>query len=292
MDVTDLMVDIQANENAKSISRDLQVKADNALKGNHKQRLGLDVNEPVDSNLVLGKPVLDKITGSELKKLYPVKVSEKILDNIADIINGSTEDMDYALAKEFRDNCLSYFDCITSGKRTVPPEDYINAVKFVTFKMAGNTDVRAYALTFPDRIRRMEQEKISNSNLYTYASIYAKGKVVTDIMSKMIIPTHILFQDIFHKAVKVQADLMMDTSISPKVRSDAANSLMTHLKQPEIKQMELKVDTGSSGAIDQLAEALSNLSGKQSSMLAEGKYSLKDIREATIIEVSDDDERS
>lgn len=286
MAVTDLMSSLGSSTDSPER---LQEKANRALTGKHKQELGLDLNQPVDFEEVYAVPELEKVTVEELKILYPVKVAGKVLEQAAEILNTATEDMDYVMAKEFRDNCLSFIDILKNSKSRVSFADYVNACKFATFKLAGNTDVRAYALTFPDRIRRMERDKVPNSHLYQYASIYSKNKTVVEVMAKLVVPTHIMFQDIFHQAVKVQSELMLDDSISPKVRSDAANSLMTHLKTPEVKQAELKVDVQGSGAIEQLAEALGSLSGKQSEMLREGRYSLKDIREATIIEVGDDD---
>lgn len=286
MAVTDLMSSLGSSTDSPER---LQEKANRALTGKHKQELGLDLNQPVDFEEVYAVPELEKVTVEELKILYPVKVAGKVLEQAAEILNTATEDMDYVMAKEFRDNCLSFIDILKNSKSRVSFADYVNACKFATFKLAGNTDVRAYALTFPDRIRRMERDKVPNSHLYQYASIYSKNKTVVEVMAKLVVPTHIMFQDIFHQAVKVQSELMLNDSISPKVRSDAANSLMTHLKTPEVKQAELKVDVQGSGAIEQLAEALGSLSGKQSEMLREGRYSLKDIREATIIEVGDDD---
>lgn len=286
MAVTDLMSSLGSSTDSPE---KLQEKANRALTGKHKQELGLDLNQPVDFEEVYAVPELEKVTVEELKILYPVKVAGKVLEQAAEILNTATEDMDYVMAKEFRDNCLSFIDILKNSKSRVSFADYVNACKFATFKLAGNTDVRAYALTFPDRIRRMERDKVPNSHLYQYASIYSKNKTVVEVMAKLVVPTHIMFQDIFHQAVKVQSELMLDDKISPKVRSDAANSLMTHLKTPEVKQAELKVDVQGSGAIEQLAEALGSLSGKQSEMLREGRYSLKDIREATIIEVGDDD---
>lgn len=286
MAVTDLMSSLGSSTDSPER---LQEKANRALTGKHKQELGLDLNQPVDFEEVYAVPELEKVTVEELKILYPVKVAGKVLEQAAEILNTATEDMDYVMAKEFRDNCLSFIDILKNSKSRVSFADYVNACKFATFKLAGNTDVRAYALTFPDRIRRMERDKVPNSHLYQYASIYSKNKTVVEVMAKLVVPTHIMFQDIFHQAVKVQSELMLDDKISPKVRSDAANSLMTHLKTPEVKQAELKVDVQGSGAIEQLAEALGSLSGKQSEMLREGKYSLKDIREATIIEVTEDD---
>lgn len=286
MAVTDLMSSLGSSTDSPER---LQEKANRALTGKHKQELGLDLNQPVDFEEVYAVPELEKVTVEELKILYPVKVAGKVLEQAAEILNTATEDMDYVMAKEFRDNCLSFIDILKNSKSRVSFADYVNACKFATFKLAGNTDVRAYALTFPDRIRRMERDKVPNSHLYQYASIYSKNKTVVEVMAKLVVPTHIMFQDIFHQAVKVQSELMLNDKISPKVRSDAANSLMTHLKTPEVKQAELKVDVQGSGAIEQLAEALGSLSGKQSEMLREGRYSLRDIREATIIEVTPDD---
>lgn len=155
--------------------------------------------------------------------------------------------------------------------------------------MAGHTDTRAYSLTFPERIERMAREGISNTNLYVYANSYAKNKVVVEIMAKLMVPTHIMFHDYFSLAVKTQVEIMTDDSVSPKVRSDAANSLMTHLKQPEIKQAELKINTNDTGVINQLSEALNNLSKGHKELLSQGKTTLRDISEATIIEVEKDE---
>lgn len=283
MNVTDLIVEVSGDTEEKQ-----QAKADLALQGKHKQTNPLDMDKAVTSSDILAEPVLDTVTPEEIKRIYPVKVNPTVLQRASDIINASVQDMDYVLAKEFRDNVFGFIDIIKESKHRVAFEDYVNACKFVTFKMAGNTDIRAYALTFPDRVRRMEREKVPNSHLYQYANLYAKNKTVVEVMTKVMIPTHVLYQDIFHKAVKTQAELMQ-TAKSEKVRADAANSLMTHLKTPEIKKAELQVNVGSTGAIDQLSEALANLSGKQSEMLSQGKYSLQDIREATIIEVTDED---
>lgn len=283
MNVTDLIVEVSGDTEEKQ-----QAKADLALQGKHKQTNPLDMDKAVTSSDILAEPVLDTVTPEEIKRIYPVKVNPTVLQRATDIINASVQDMDYVLAKEFRDNVFGFIDIIKESKHRVAFEDYVNACKFVTFKMAGNTDIRAYALTFPDRVRRMEREKVPNSHLYQYANLYAKNKTVVEVMTKVMIPTHVLYQDIFHKAVKTQAELMQ-TAKSEKVRADAANSLMTHLKTPEIKKAELQVNVGSTGAIDQLSEALANLSGKQSEMLSQGKYSLQDIREATIIEVIDED---
>jgi hypothetical protein len=65
----------------------------------------------------------------------------------------------------------------------------------------------------------------------------------------------VLNQDLLQKAINVQAELMTDTGISPKVRSDAANSLMTHLKPPENKKIELDLGIKKDSVVDALRSA-------------------------------------
>nr|DAK29451.1 MAG TPA: hypothetical protein [Caudoviricetes sp.] len=113
MAVTDLMSSLGSSTDSPER---LQEKANRALTGKHKQELGLDLNQPVDFEEVYAVPELEKVTVEELKILYPVKVAGKVLEQAAEILNTATEDMDYVMAKEFRDNCLSFIDILKNSK--------------------------------------------------------------------------------------------------------------------------------------------------------------------------------
>lgn len=254
------------------------------------EELDIDLEGRVTEEVVEGiiNPPMKLMEVESFKKIYPRKVNQETAEQCVKLINESIQGMDFMMREHYRDTLISVFDILDGSNGKYKFTDYLNAVKFVTYKLAGHTDVRAYAMTFPERIDRMAQEKVPTSHLYVYASGYAKNKLVVDIQTKLIVPTHILFQDIFHQAVKVQATIMNDDSVSPKVRVEAANSLMTHLKQPEVKKAELQVTTSDSGVIGQLADALSNLSKGHQELLAQGKTTLKDISEAVIIEVEDE----
>lgn len=265
-----------------------QAKADKALaRGDFPKEVDVDFDKKVSLD-ILKEPEPELLTVEGLQKIYPRKVNRETLEECIEIMNKSIVDMDFVMREHYRDNLVNVIDVIKEGER-IKFADYVKAVKFCSFKMAGYTDVRAYSLTFPERIERMAKEGISNANLYVYANSYSKNKVVVEIMAKLIVPTHIMYQDYFHMAVKTQVEIMTDDSVSPKVRSDAANSLMTHLKQPEIKQAELKISTNDSGVIGSLAEALNNLSSAQKQALSSGSIKLKDISEAEIIEVKENE---
>lgn len=252
----------------------------------------LDMEGRVSDELVdnLLNPPIQVMEVDTFKRIYPKKVNQETAERCVELINESVQGMDFMMRDHYRDTLISVFDVLDGSNGKYKFTDYLNAVKFVTYKLAGHSDVRAYAMTFPDRVNRMAKEKIPNSHLYAYANGYAKNKLVVDIHSKLIVPTHILFQDVFHQAVKVQASIMNDDSVSPKVRSDAANSLMTHLKQPEVKKAELEISTKDTGVIGELANALNNLGSNTVELMKSGKYTMKDLREATIIEVEKDNE--
>lgn len=265
-----------------------QQKADRALaRGDFPKEVDVDFDKKVSLS-ILEEPEPELLSVEGLQKIYPRKVNRETLEECVKMMNESIVGMDSVMREHYRDNLVGVIDVIKEGER-IKFADYVKAVKFCSYKMAGYTDTRAYSLTFPERIERMAREGISNANLYVYANSYAKNKVVVEIMAKLMVPTHIMYQDYFHMAVKTQVEIMTDDSVSPKVRSDAANSLMTHLKQPEIKQAELSINTNDSGIINQLSEALNNLSKGHKELLSQGRTTLKDISEAVIIEVEKDE---
>jgi len=93
---------------------------------------------------------------------------------------------------------------------------------------------------------------------------YNKGMLVTKIMERAMVPTWILNQDVFQEAINTQYELMMDIDVSPKVRSDAANSLLTHLKKPEVaNKAEIKIDIGLNDGMAALERSLVEMSRKQ-----------------------------
>lgn len=272
----------------KSLVEKEQIKADKALaKGIAPKEVDINLADKVSID-VFKEPEVELLSIEGLKKIYPRKVNDDVLAECVKVMNDSVKDMDAIMQEHYRDNLVSVIDVIRDGEK-IKFKDYVKAVKFCSFKMAGYTDTRAYSLTFPERIERMAKDGISNTNLYVYANSYAKNKVVVEIMAKLMVPSHIMFQDYFSLAVKTQVEIMTDDTISPKVRSDAANSLMTHLKQPEIKQAELKISTNDNGAIGSLTEALNNLSNAQKQALSSGSIKLKDISEAEIIEVKENE---
>jgi hypothetical protein len=102
-------------------------------------------------------------------------------------------------------------------------------------------------------------------------------------MEQSLIPTYVLNQDLYQEAINVQAELMRSAN-SEKVRSDAANSLLTHLKQPETRKIEIEMGVRESKSIEELKEATRALAQAQLAAINTGTMSVVDVAHSRIIQ--------
>lgn len=138
---------------------------------------------------------------------------------------------------------------------------------FVSYKVMGKTNNDAYKLTFPDRYQSMVAAGKPQKDIASMITAYNKGVLVTKIMERAIIPTWILNQDMFQAAIQTQYELMTDVQVSDKVRCEAANSLLTHLKKPEVHKSELKIDIAVNDGMAALEENLRRMSQAQLNLI-------------------------
>lgn len=223
--------------------------------------------------------VMSDITVEVLKKALPDKYKVRITDEFADKINQLLDDPDYA--EIYRDNFLAYSTVLNDGKFKM--EEYLNAVKYCSHKLMGRSNIDSYIRTFPDRYNDFLAKGYSDKEISAQVSIYNKGKLPNSILEQSIIPSWIINQDLHQKAINVLADLMM-TANSEKVRADSANSLLVHLKPPEVKKVELDIGVKSNKEIDDMKTLLAELSAKQLQLIDNGMASVVDVAHTKIIE--------
>lgn len=206
------------------------------------------------------------LTQDEFKLALPDKVKKSVSQDLIDQINKTLSEPE--LFESYRENLVSYTRVMADGRFKV--ESYIDAVKYVTHKLMGCTNIEAYMKTFPVRYQDMLNRGVSAKDIASYVTAYNKGKLVNLIFEQTLIPSYVLNQDLYQRALNVQADLMMNAK-SEKVRSDAANSILTQLKQPEIKKVELDIGIKTEGsALDALRKASEELALRQQASIAAG----------------------
>lgn len=195
-------------------------------------------------------------------------INQELMDKINKVLS------DPMMGEVLRDNLMSYTHVMKEGRFKI--EDYLSAVKYVSFKLMGCTNFESYIKTFPDRYQNFLNNNVPTKDIHCYVSAYNKNKLVNLIYEQTLVPTHVLNADVFQKAINVQADLMLNAK-SEKVRTDAANSLLNHLKRPEASKIELNVGLQESGVISELREITSKLAAKQRQLIEGGSYSAQEI---------------
>lgn len=219
-----------------------------------------------------------QLTVEQFKAIMPTNHKGNINQELMDKINKILSDPN--MGEVLRDNLMSYTHVMKEGRFKI--EDYISAVKYVSFKLMGHTNFEAYIKTFPDRYQNFLNNNTPTKDIHCYVSAYNKNKLVNLIYAQTLVPTHVLNADIFQKAINVQADLML-TAKSEKVRCDAANSLLNHLKRPEASKIELNVGIQEGGVINELREITSRLAAKQQQLIEGGLYSAKEVAHTKLV---------
>jgi hypothetical protein len=218
------------------------------------------------------------LTVDQFKAALPDKVKKSINQELIDQINTTLSDPD--MYESYRDNLLSYTKVMADGRFKV--QEYVNAVKYVSHKLMGATNIEAYSKTFPDKIARFAAQGVTPKDIASYVTAYNKSKLVNLIFEQTLIPSYVLNQDMYQRALNVQADLMVNAK-SEKVRSDAANSLLTHLKMPETQKVELDVKVSEDSSIAQLRQATMELARQQRLALESGATNAKDVAHSKLV---------
>jgi len=218
------------------------------------------------------------LTVEQFKAALPEKVKKSINQELIDQINLTLAEPE--LYEAYRDNLMSYTKVMADGRFKV--SNYVEAVKYVSHKLMGCTNIEAYTKTFPDKYQRFVAQGVSPKDIASYVTAYNKSKLVNLIFEQTLIPSYVLNQDLYQKALNVQAELMIHAH-SEKVRSDAANSLLTHLKMPEVSKVELDVNVKEDSAIANLRATTLELARQQRLMLESGAMSALQVAESRMV---------
>jgi len=215
-----------------------------------------------------------------LQKTLPSNLRTSATQGLVDMLN--TVSNNQQEAELIRENFLGYTAVLSEGKYKT--EDYLNAVKYVSFKLMKCSNEEAYVKTFPQRYQRMVQDGVKTKDIGAYVYAYSKNKLVNRIMEQTMVPSWVLNQDIFQEAINTQAHLMRDPDVSPKVRSDAANSLLTHLAKPKEAGPLINLDMRDTSGMKEMKELLVRMAQQQQGLIKDG-VTARDIAAAVIIDV-------
>ena len=218
------------------------------------------------------------LTQDDVKKALPRNLHSGVTQGLVDTLN--TISADPIMAENIRDNFLGYSAVLKEGK--FKADDYLNAVAYVSYKLMGFNNEESYARTFPARYQALLAKGTSKKDVGGYVSAYHRGKLVNLIMEQSLVPTWVLNQDLFQKALNVQADLMVNAN-SEKVRTDAANSILNHLKKPENRDFQISMDAGESSGMKEMRNMLGQLAQQQRELIEQGQMKTIDVAASRLV---------
>lgn len=218
------------------------------------------------------------LTIEQFQAALPAKIKKSVNQELIDQVNTVLSEPE--LYEQYRENLVSYTSVMADGKFQVT--QYIDAVKYVTHKLLGCTNIDAYIKTFPAKHANFVAQGVSPKDIASYVTAYNKGKLVNLIMAQTLVPSYVLNQDLYQKALNVQADLMI-TAKSEKVRSDAAAHLMAALKMPEVVKVEMDIGVREDSAIAALRQTTLELSRQQRLAIEAGMHNAQQVAHSRLV---------
>lgn len=220
------------------------------------------------------------LTKDQVERSLPANLKSAATQPLVDMLNNIAADP--LVAEQVRNNFISYTSVLKDGK--FKTEDYVTAVTYVSYKLMGYTNQDAYFKTFPQRHATLLAKGSTSKDISAYVSAYHRGKLVNLIMEQSLVPTWVLNQDLYQRALNTQADLMVNSG-SDTVRQQAANSILLHLTKPkEAMNVQLNLDVKESSGMNEMKEALAQMAKQQQQLIAAG-MTAKEIASSTIIDV-------
>lgn len=218
------------------------------------------------------------ITEEMLIRVLPANIKKRVNPQLVATINSTLTN---PIEREaYRDNLVSYASVMRDGKYTI--QQYLNAVRYVSFKVLGSSNIEAYVKCFPDKYAEFVRTGVSAADVAKYCAAFNKSKLVNLVFEQTLIPTHILNADLYQRALNKQADLMRNAK-SEKVQTDAANSLLTHLKPPETKHIEIDLNIKEDSSIVALRESTMKLVAEQSKAIASRNSTAKQVAHSKLV---------
>lgn len=221
-------------------------------------------------------------TLDDLKNALPDKYKKSLTPEVLNYIGQTLNEPD--MLETYRNNLISYGHILADGKFKIT--QYIDAIKFCSFRLAGLSQKESYKRTFPDRMQGYYVRGASNKDISVYMSSYANSKLVTSIMQQAMMPVWLANISTVQQAIDVQVELMT-TATSEKVRQEAANSLLTHLKRPEAAKVQLDITVPQSNVIDDLRAATEKLVAAQTEAIRNGTMNAQQIAHHRIIDAEE-----
>ena len=226
-----------------------------------------------------------EITIDEIRQVMPKKSRTTVTQDLVDRINIIANDDE--IADHYRNNFMDHIRVMKEGAYDIT--EYMDAVRYVSYQLRGDTKYESWVKTFPERFKRLRDRGLSRDGVSAHVAGYGRSKLMNMILEQTLVPASVLNASVFQQAINVQADLMVHAK-SEKVRSDAAANLIMHLKPSEEQRVNINIGVQRSDEIEDLRKVTRELAAQQKLAIENGHMNATEIAHSSIIIEAEIDE--
>lgn len=227
-----------------------------------------------------GKPLsIEQVRGS-VPRSFRKNITEEFLDKLEDSLKNEE------IANHIKENFLSYSNVLADCDNTITIWDYVNAVKFISYKIMGYSIDEAYKRTFPQKIEKCIKEG-KTSWINKYANAYNQNKIVNKIYEQTLIPSYVLNAPLYQRALNVLADMIESDEIRGMAKVKACETILNYTKPPEVAKAEVTVNVQQSDAISDLREVAEAFAKSMHESIASGQTTANDVIDVPIMKSLD-----
>ena len=156
-----------------------------------------------------------------------------------------------------------------------PLKEFLSACEFVTYVTMGHSYMKAYRLTFPDRVKKNSKHRKTQE---AGANMYTRTALVSGMLLRIQLHNHILFMDRHYEALKRMYEMGMDRQTEPKTASYLLDKFVTHTKKPENVAAGVQVHVNvESTALDSIEAQLKQLADLSTGKIVNGELTAKQL---------------
>lgn len=244
--------------------------------GNARSKQNIRVQEEISE--MLGKPLSLEMVRSSVPRNFRSHITEKFISDLEASLN------DPDIAKEIKENFLSYTNVLNDCDANVNIWDYVNAVKFISYKIMGYSIEESWKKVFPKKAEECLQ-KGKKEFINRYANGYNKSKIVNKIYAQTMIPSYVLNAPMYQRALNVLYGMLDDPGVKGMAKVKACETILNYTKPPEVNKAEVQVTIKQSDAISELRELAENFAKSMQDSIMEGKKSAEEVIEVDFKEV-------
>lgn len=197
------------------------------------------------------------------------EVSRRLENPVTKTIISTIVEKGYMDEDEYIDQLVSVGNVLNSGKWKIA--DFLAAVEFTSYRLAGDSQVKAYTKAFPDRCLGKTDGAIAGK-----ASIYSHGSLVVQMLGMTQVPLHMLYMRERHIAIRKLAELSQFGE-TERIQMESSDKLLGHIKPPEEIKVELDVGVGAVDVINDFNETLNNIAEMAKAKLDDGTIDARQL---------------